>query len=120
LKLRIIEGAGVVKVKIRKCDKVEIISGLFEDKGKRGEVIKVLPKDGRVVVQGVNLRKKHQQQVQTQGRTLSPGIIEFEAPIPVSNVMLVCPICNQPSRIGIKRVGQEIQRVCKKCNAEFD
>jgi large subunit ribosomal protein L24 len=109
-----------VKLKIRKGDTVEVISGLFEDKGKRGEVIKVLPKNGRIVVQGVNLRKKHQQQVQTRGRTLSPGIIEFEAPISISNVMLVCPVCNQPSRIGVKRAGQDVQRVCKKCEAEFE
>lgn len=109
-----------MKLKIRKGDTVEVISGLFEDKGKRGEVIKVLPKDERVVVQGVNLRKKHQQQVQTRGRTLSPGIIEFEAPISISNVMLVCPVCNQPSRIGIKRTDQDVQRFCKKCEAEFD
>ena len=109
-----------MKLKIRKGDTVEVISGLFEDKGKRGEVIKVLPKNRRIVVQGVNLRKKHQQQVQTRGRTLSPGIIEFEAPISISNVMLVCPVCNQPSRTGIKRAGQDVQRVCKKCEAEFD
>ncbi len=60
-------------VKIRKGDLVEVISGRLEDKGKRGEVIRVLPKADRVVVQGVNMRKKHQRQVQTQGRSLSPG-----------------------------------------------
>ena len=109
-----------MNVKIRKGDTVEIISGRFEDRGRRGEVIKVLPDARRIVVQGVNLRKKHQQQVQTRGRTLSPGIIEFEAPISISNVMLVCPVCNQPSRTGIKRAGQDVQRVCKKCEAEFD
>ena len=62
-----------MKVKIRKGDTVEMISGRQEDKGKRGEVIKVLPDEHRVVVQGVNMRKKHQRQVQTQGRTLNPG-----------------------------------------------
>ena len=109
-----------MKVKIRKGDTVEVISGRFEDKGKRGEVVKVLPDEGRVVVQHVNMRKKHQAQVQTRGRSLSPGIIEFEGPFSISNVMLVCPVCNEPSRIGIIRSGKEIQRVCKKCKAEFD
>ena len=109
-----------MNVKIRKGDTVEVISGRFEDKGSRGEVIKVLPNENRLVVQGVNMRKKHQREVQTQGRSLSPGIIEFEAPISVSNVMLVCPACNEPSRVGIKREGKEIQRVCKKCDAQFD
>ena len=56
-----------MKVKIRKGDTVEVISGRLEDKGKRGEVIKVIPDEKRVVVQGVNIRKKHQKQVQTQG-----------------------------------------------------
>jgi large subunit ribosomal protein L24 len=109
-----------VKVKIRKGDTVEVISGREQDKGKRGEVIKVLPEESRVVVQGVNLRKKHQRQVQTQGRTMNPGIIEFEAPVSISNVMLVCPKCNEPSRVGIHRDGEEVQRVCKNCDALFD
>ncbi|HEX9029530.1 MAG TPA: 50S ribosomal protein L24 [Anaerolineales bacterium] len=106
-----------MKAKIRKGDTVEVISGRQEDKGKRGEVIKVLPDDAKVVVQGVNLRKKHQRQVQSQGRTLSPGIIEFEAPVSISNVMLVCPKCNEPSRVGIQRDSDGATRVCKKCQA---
>jgi large subunit ribosomal protein L24 len=109
-----------VDVKIRKGDIVEVISGRLEDKGKRGEVIRVLPEDRRVVVQGVNLRKKHQRQVQSQGRTLSPGIIEFEAPVSISNVMLVCPSCSQPSRVGVVRSESGVQRMCKKCQATFD
>jgi len=109
-----------VKVKIRKGDTVEVISGRFEDKGKRGEVIKVLPEKGRVVVQGVNIRKKHQSQVQTQGRTLNPGIIEFEGPIHISNVMLVCPKCDEPTRVGLQREGGETLRVCKRCEALID
>lgn len=109
-----------MKVRIRKGDTVEVISGRFEDKGKRGEVIKVLPKQARIIIQNVNIRKKHQQQVETRGRALSAGIIEFEASIAISNVMFVCPVCNEPSRIGILRDGKEVQRVCKKCKAEFD
>ena len=109
-----------MRVKIRKGDNVEVISGRRIDKGKRGEVIKVLPDNHRVVVQGVNLRKKHQSQVQTQGRTMSPGIIEFEGSIDISNVMLVCPKCKEPSRVGLHRDEDGVQRVCKKCEALFD
>jgi len=109
-----------VKIKIRKGDTVEIMNGRFEDKGKRGEVIRVDQKDNRVVVQGVNLRKKHQRQVQAQGRTMSPGIIEFEGPIHISNVMLVCPKCDEPTRVGIQREGGESIRVCKRCQALID
>jgi large subunit ribosomal protein L24 len=110
-----------VNVKIRKGDTVEIISGRLEDKGKRGQVIKVLPAERRVVVQGINLRKKHQREVQTQGRrALSPGIIEFEAPISISNVMLICPSCSERTRVGVHRSEAGVQRVCKKCQAQFD
>jgi large subunit ribosomal protein L24 len=109
-----------VKVKIRKGDTVEIISGKLEDKGKRGEVIKVLPDEHRVVIQGINIRKKHQRQVQTQGRTVNPGIIEFEAPMDISNVMLVCPKCGQATRVAIQRENDEIRRVCKNCQALID
>lgn len=104
-----------MRYKIRKGDQVEVITG--RDKGMRGEVIKVLPKVGRVVVQGVNIRKKHQRQIQTQGRTISPGIIEFEGSIHISDVMLVCPKCDEPTRVGIQREAGGALRVCKKCSA---
>ena len=110
-----------MKAKIKKGDTVEVISGRYDDKGRRGEVIKVLPKNGRVTVQGVSMRKKHQSQVQTQGRSFTPGIIEFEGPIDISNVMLVCPKCDEATRVGIQRDEDAIpQRVCKKCGALFD
>lgn len=109
-----------MKFKIRKGDTVEIISGRLEDKGKRGEVIKVLPDEGRVVVQGVNLRKKHQRQIQTQGRNLRPGIIEFEGSIDISNVMLVCPKCGKPTRVGLQRQEDRSVRVCKQCDSIID
>jgi large subunit ribosomal protein L24 len=110
-----------VKTKIRKGDTVEVITGREQDKGRRGEVIRVLPEEHRVVVQGINIRKKHQRQVQTQGRrALSPGIIEFEAAMDISNIMLVCPACKKPTRVGIKREGETVQRVCKQCTALFD
>ena len=107
--------------KIKKGDTVEVISGRLEDRGKRGEVIKLLPKTSRVVVQGLNMRKKHQKQVQTQGnRNLAPGIIEFEGPMHISNVMLVCPKCDEPTRVGIQRDGDKVARVCKSCQALVD
>ena len=109
-----------MKVKIRKGDTVEVISGREIDKGKRGEVIKVLPDDGTLVISGVNVRKKAQREVQSQGRTLKPGMIEFEAPIAISNVMLVCPKCSKPTRVGVSRQDGESQRVCKECGASFD
>jgi large subunit ribosomal protein L24 len=109
-----------MKVKIHKGDTIEVICGREEDRGKRGEVIKVLPDDGRVVVQGVNMRTKHQRQVQSQGRTISPGKVHFEAPIHISNVMLVCPKCGKLTRIGISQTGEGRQRICKKCDALID
>jgi large subunit ribosomal protein L24 len=110
-----------VKVKIRKGDKVEVISGREEDRGKRGEVIRVFVDENRVVVQGVNIRKKHQRPVQTQGqRNITPGIVEFEGSIHLSNVMLVCPKCDKATRVGIHREGEEVHRVCKHCQAWID
>jgi large subunit ribosomal protein L24 len=109
-----------VKYKIRKGDTVEVISGRKADKGERGEVIKVYTDKNRVAVQGINIRKKHQGQIQTQGRTMSPGIIEFEGPIHISNVMLVCPSCGKPTRVGISRKDDEAKRVCKRCEALID
>jgi len=78
-----------MKMKIRKGDRVRVMRGDAEDKGKVGEVIRVLPKENRVVVQGVNLVKKHQRQTQSGGKTIPSGIREFEAPIHISNVQLV-------------------------------
>jgi large subunit ribosomal protein L24 len=109
-----------VKFKIRKGDTVQVISGKKADKGKQGEVIKVYRTKKRVAVQGVNIQKKHQGQIQTQGRTMSPGIIEFEGPIHISNVMLVCPACGQATRVGMTREDGQAQRVCKRCDAVID
>ncbi len=109
-----------MKVKIRKDDTVQVISGREADKGKRGKVIKVLPDEGKVVIAGINIRKKHQKQVQAQGRTLKPGIIEFEAPLAIGNVMLVCPKCDNPVRVGVEREDNESRRICKNCGAVIE
>ena len=83
--------------RIRKGDKVVVITGA--DKGKRGEVLSVRPKDNRAVVQGVNLAKKH---TKAQGVGQPGGIIEQEATIHLSNVMLVDPKTDKPTRVGFR------------------
>jgi len=107
-----------VKLKIKKGDTVEVISG--REKGVRGEVLRVSPKDERLVVQGVNVRKKHQRQMQSGGRTMNPGVISFEAPVHLSNVMLVCPKCGKPARVGLERTSGKSRRVCKNCDTVID
>ena len=110
-----------MKVKIRKGDLVEVISGRDQDKGKRGEVINVFLVDRRVVVQGVNIRTKHQKQIQTQaGRNMNPGRIQFEGPVDISNVMLVCPSCKETTRVAVQRDEDGVHRVCKNCKALID
>lgn len=109
-----------MKMRIRNGDQVEVITGKEENKGKRGEVIRVLPKANRVVVQGVNLVTKHQRQVQSEGKTVNPGIVKFEGAIDASNVMIVCKKCNKPTRIGITRDGGKAIRICKKCGGLLD
>lgn len=89
-------------MRIKVGDQVEVITG--NDKGLRGTVQRVDPKTGRVVVSGVNMVKKHQRPRPTGGRTPTQGgIIEFEAPIDISNVMLVCPQTGEPTRVGLRR-----------------
>ena len=111
-----------MKVKIRKGDTVEVISGRLEDKGKRGQVINVLVDDRRVVVQGVNIRTKHQKQVQTAaGRNMNPGRIQFEGSIDISNVMLVCPSCKKGTRVGFRVFEDGAKaRYCKRCDEVID
>ncbi|PID86094.1 MAG: 50S ribosomal protein L24 [Chloroflexi bacterium] len=89
-------------MRIKVNDEVEVIAG--NDKGERGRVLRVLPNKNRVVVNGLNMVKKHQKPQQTSGRSQTQGgIIEFEAPIDVSNVMLVCPHTGELTRVGIRR-----------------
>ena len=103
------------KMNIKKVDKVQVLSG--KDKGAQGEVLRALPAEGKVVVEGVAIVKKAQRPtpMNQQG-----GIIEQEAAIDVSNVMLVCPSCGKPTRVGHGKnaEGKKI-RICKKCGAEF-
>ncbi len=99
--------------RIKKGDTVEVISG--DGRGLRGKVQQVKPGKNQVVVSGVNIVKKHQRPMRAGRRDVQPGIIEFEAPIDSSNVMLVCPGCNQRTRVGFEREGGRKVRVCKKC-----
>ncbi len=105
-------------MRIKKDDLVEVIQG--NDKGARGRVLRAYPKEQRVVVESVNIRKKHQRPMQAGRGQVQAGIIQFEAPIHVSNVMLVCPQCNQKTRVGIRRENGERVRVCKSCGEDID
>ena len=101
--------ATVHKFKLKKEDTVEIIAG--KDKGKRGKILKILRDKDRVVVEGANIVKKTKKRRKQQDRG---GIIEIEAAIHSSNVMLVCKKCG-PVRTGYKIDGETKTRVCKKC-----
>jgi len=104
-------------VKIKAGDTVEVIQG--EDLGVRGTVRRVDPKKNRIVVEGVNTMIKHQRPVPAGRRQTQGGRIEIEAPIDVSNVMLICPSCQEKTRIGLTHEGGRRMRVCKKCKAEL-
>jgi len=105
--------------RIKKGDTVEVIAG--KDIGERGEVLRVLSGERRVVVSQVNIAKKHQRPQQAGRGQIQPGIIEFEAPLDLSNVMLVCTQCDKRTRVGF-RVNEEGRkvRVCRKCGADID
>jgi len=105
--------------RIRKGDTVQVIAG--KDKGTRGQVLRVIPKNERVVIERVNIAKKHQRPVQAGQGQMQPGIIEFEAPIHLSNVMLVCPQCEEATRIGFRVTADGVKvRVCRKCGQNID
>jgi large subunit ribosomal protein L24 len=97
------------KFKLKREDTVEIIAG--KDKGKRGRVLKILRDKERVLVEGANIVKKTQKKRNNNDRG---GIIELEAPLHVSNIMVICKKCG-PTRLGYKIDGEKKTRVCKKC-----
>lgn len=101
-------------MKIKKGDTVQVLSG--NDKGKTGEVLEVLPKDDKVIVKGVNVRKKH---VKPRRQGEEGGIIAVECAISSSKLNVVCPKCNKPTRIGYNIKDDKKVRVCKKCGAEL-
>lgn len=98
---------------IRKDDKVKVLSG--KDRGKTGKVTKAFPSEAKVLVEKVNIVKMHK-----KARGGQPGErITTEKPVEISNVQLICPKCNKASRVGKKKVGEKMVRVCKKCEAEI-
>ena len=118
-------------MKVRKGDVVHILRG--KDAGKEGRVVEALPKQGRVVVENINVVKRHRRPRPIQNTTglggggMTPGgIIDLPAPLPVSNVMVVCPTCGKPTRVGtvVKQVKDKTVRVrvCKQtgCGEQID
>ena len=108
------------KMNIKTGDTVVVISG--KDKGKEGKIQKAFPAEGKIIVSGVAMVKKHQK---PRGQGMPGGIIEKEAAIPACKVMLVCPTCKKATRVAHKFVeveGQKPQKVrsCKKCGATID
>ncbi|MEM6281129.1 MAG: 50S ribosomal protein L24 [Chloroflexota bacterium] len=106
--------------RIKKGDTVEIIAG--KDKTFRGEVLEVQTKYNKVVVEGMNIAKKHQQARQGAGGQQVPAqILDFPAPLDASNVMLVCESCDQKTRVGFRLNEDDMKvRYCKKCDADID
>ncbi|HZA26036.1 MAG TPA: 50S ribosomal protein L24 [Actinomycetota bacterium] len=107
-------------VTIKKDDEVMVISG--KDRGRTGRVVRVLPREGRVMVEGVARGKKH---ARTRGKRSSGGqqlqqggIVDVDSFIDISNVQLVCKSCGQPTRVGYRFEGAKKVRVCRKCEAD--
>ena len=101
-------------MKLRKGDRVRVLSG--KDRGDEGEVMRVMPKEGKVIVEGVNVAKKHQRALRA---TMQAGIIDKDMPMPVSNVAILCPT-DGPTRIGYRfdDQGKKV-RICRKCGGDL-
>lgn len=103
------------KIHVKKGDTVVVITG--KSAGKKGKIVEVSPKTGKVVVEGANIVKRHTRPTQKMPQG---GIIEKEAPMASSNVMIFCPKCNGPRRINKEITGDKKIRVCNKCGEAFD
>ena len=101
-------------MRIKKGDNVQVLSG--NDKGKTGEVLEVNPKLNKIIVKGVNVRKKH---VKARKQGEESGIIAVECAIPASKVNVVCPKCGKTTKVGYSVEKEEKVRVCKKCGAKL-
>lgn len=99
-------------MKIKKNDKVLVITG--KNRGKTGKVTDVFPRRSAIIVDGINLQKRH---VKPKKQGEKGQVIEVEAPVDVSNLKIICPACNKPTRVGYKVEKGEKYRVCKKCDA---
>jgi len=103
-------------MKIRKNDTVLVITG--KDKGKKGKVRYAFPKEKEIIVEGVNMIKRHSR---ARGAARQAGIIEREAPIHISNVMLLCGKCNKPTRVGFRFLDDgKKARICRACSEIID
>ena len=120
-----------MQMKVKKGDLVQILSG--KDRGKQGRILEARPREGRVIVENLNIVKRHTRPKPIQntsrmgGAQIAPGgVIEKPAPLPVSNVMVVCPTCKRPTRIGMRekegKGGHVHVRVCRRadCGEEID
>ena len=101
-------------MRIKKGDTVQVLSG--NDKGKTGEVLKIIPSDNKVIVKGVNVRKKH---VKARKQGEESGIIPVECAIDSSKINVVCPKCGKVTKVGYSTEKDKKIRVCKKCGAKL-
>jgi large subunit ribosomal protein L24 len=104
-------------VHVRKNDTVVVLAG--KDRGRRARVLRVFPGEGRAIVEGVNFMRKHTRP--NPQRNIKGGILEREAPVDASNLMVVCGECGKPARLGHRRLddGKKV-RVCRRCNGILD
>lgn len=104
-----------MKMNIKKGDSVLVISG--KDKGKSGKVLETSPKNSKVLVDGINIVTKHKKPKSQQDKG---GIIKKTAPIDMSNVQVICPVCGKATRVAHKIIDGKNVRICKKCGASLD
>lgn len=105
-----------MKMHVKKGDQVRVLSGV--DAGKSGKILEVMPKEGRVLVDGVNVIKRHTKPTRQNPKG---GVVEQPGPIYSSKLALVCPNCDEPTRVGYKRSDDgEPARVCRKCGKSID
>ena len=103
------------KAHVRKGDTVVVRAG--KDRGKQAKVLRVIPSKGRAIVERINMLKKHTRP--NPQKNVQGGILEREAPIRLSNLQVVCPSCNEPTRTGSHRSAEGARRFCKKCETEI-
>jgi large subunit ribosomal protein L24 len=101
-------------VSIKKDDEIQVVTG--KDRGVRGRVVRVLPREGRIMVEGVARAKKHSR---PSKRRQQGGIVDIEQFVDISNVQIVCKSCGQPTRVGHRFEGTKKLRVCRKCEADL-
>ncbi|KKQ38316.1 MAG: 50S ribosomal protein L24 [Candidatus Roizmanbacteria bacterium GW2011_GWA2_37_7] len=98
-------------MKIKKGDTIQVIAG--KDKGRTGKVERAYPKSEKILVENINMYKKHMQKSE---KLPKGGVVDVPRPLTISNVMFMCPKCKKPSRIGYAIKDAKKHRVCKKCN----